>query len=469
MFKRIPGSQEYLINLKKEIINYRGESVEFDVDHEEMVEIELFGRLHRVNLQWLALLAWYECGTIQNLEQHLGKIKFYPANWFLRIRCGYVMKFTQPVEHMDGYMYIPCYPRYAINLQGEVLDTAANSILGTFTGHNGYIFVYMRSPDLRSTKNVQQHRLMALAWLPNDDFMNKPIINHLDGVKSNNALTNLEWCCQADNVDHAVETQLIDCSVVMKSRDVVTGEIQAYRSVAELSRKLGLSRGWSGQTYAERLPGHLYNSRYEVKRADDLSPWYYEGTDPEDIKYAKSLYAITVFDKETGEQKLYTNSRDFFTAYKLWGALNVEHGVKLFKEKFPEKEISYKRNAVAGPYQVLNLESNTVNIVKNVIDACDYVGLGRNELSHDLRRGKKFIYGKKWIVKAGLDKINLVEYVDKPAPFYKVLVVDLESGKESMTDSIKAAARFTGVCEQTIKRKIETGKSIRGYCFRPLK
>ena len=50
------------------------------------------------------------------------------------------------------------------------------------------------------------HRLVIEAFTPNPD--NLPCINHIDGNKLNNHVSNLEWCTYQANMQHAVRTGL---------------------------------------------------------------------------------------------------------------------------------------------------------------------------------------------------------------------------------------------------------------------
>ena len=50
------------------------------------------------------------------------------------------------------------------------------------------------------------HRLVGEAHIPNPD--NEPEINHIDGVRTNNAQDNLEWVSRRGNAQHAVRTEL---------------------------------------------------------------------------------------------------------------------------------------------------------------------------------------------------------------------------------------------------------------------
>lgn len=468
MFKKIPGTKEYRINLNCEIIDLDGNPTEIRDLGKGMVEIAIFGILKKVQLKWLALLSWYECGSIEQLSEIIDKIRFYPADRFLKVRCGSIMQFTEPVYYKDGFRIIPGYPRYAINATGCIIDTLENVYVSADYEQHGYLHAYIRTPDHNANRYIRLHRLLALAWLPNTDFINKPIINHIDAIRSNNELVNLEWCSYSENSKHAVVIGNHNSSVGMKTRDVYTGVVEVYNSVTDLYKKLGLSRGYSSLSFQDRLPGFLYKNRYEVKKIDDLTPWYYESNTYNPDKPKKQHFSIRVLNKETGELKTFTNVREFYKTYRIWGTHNLDAGVLEFRKKFKGYEIDYVRNVLSGPYRIIDLETRKIVIVKSIREASEFIGIGENELNLDLRRGYKFVYSKKWVVSTGSDEINVKEYREKPKPYSSIEIVNTTDGSVVVVNSIRAAYRLTGIMPRTIDVKLKNGEPVKCFRFRPL-
>ena len=468
MFKKIPGTTEYRINLKKEIIDSFGIPCNFTEDRQGMIKIELFGKIKKVKLQWLSLLAWYECGDINNLEQHLDKIRFYPAWRDLKIRCGNIMQFTEPIYFKEGFRYIPSFPRYAIDISCTIIDTLTNECVSFRYEQGGYSHVYLRNPDRNANKHTRLHRFLALAWLPNNDFVNRPIVNHRNGIRDDNALTNLEWCSYSENSVHALITGLNNTSVMMKSRDIVSGTVEIYRSAAELAKKLGFSRGYSSVSFTDRLPGFLYKNRYEIKKFDDDSPWYYEKNTYDPEKPRKQYFTITVLNKQNGEIETFTNTREFHRAYGSVGTPGIEATIAKIADSNKDLDITYRRNALSGPYRILNIENGEIKIVNSLKEICEHITTSENEIGLDLRRGLKYIYSHKWIVATGIDEINLKEYKDKPKPYFKVEIIDERDGTIVTANSIKDASRITGVTPRTIDIRLKDGKATKCLRFRPL-
>jgi hypothetical protein len=55
-------------------------------------------------------------------------------------------------------------------------------------------------------KRYRVHKLVAMVFIPNPE--EKPFVNHIDGNKENNCVSNLEWCTHKENVQHSFETSL---------------------------------------------------------------------------------------------------------------------------------------------------------------------------------------------------------------------------------------------------------------------
>lgn len=65
----------------------------------------------------------------------------------------------------------------------------------TYPKNNWYPYLSLCKNGKAINKNI--HRLVAEAFIPNPN--NFPIINHIDGNKQNNSISNLEWCTYSHN------------------------------------------------------------------------------------------------------------------------------------------------------------------------------------------------------------------------------------------------------------------------------
>ena len=95
------------------------------------------------------------------------------------------------------------YPDYAVNEEGVVMSYKQSSkgkILKGEIHRKGYIVVTLCKPGQRP-KAKRVHRLVAEAFIPNPN--NLPFINHIDENKTNNQVSNLEWCNSQYNIEYS--------------------------------------------------------------------------------------------------------------------------------------------------------------------------------------------------------------------------------------------------------------------------
>lgn len=152
----------------------------------------------------------------------------------------------------------------------------------TITNTAGYASI--RLPD----KNHLIHRLVAQAFIPNPE--NKPQVNHKDGNKRNNNVTNLEWVTPKENSTHASKMGLLKRTVKIKQRpvpayarieDTIPNRIRDICNkegitVADLEKSVGVGNGT-----IRRWDIHQANAKslkkiadYLGVKIDDLLPEY---------------------------------------------------------------------------------------------------------------------------------------------------------------------------------------------------
>lgn len=152
---------------------------------------------------------------------------------------------------------------YFITQDGKCYNQKTGKYLkGQINSKNGYFSYILTLPNGRK-KRCYAHRLVAQAYIKNNDPKNKTEINHKDGNKLNNSVENLEWVTPFENQNHALQNTYSHVFCFNKSKELVA----EYINIAEASKAVGLSRGMIIQELnkpIKTLTGNFYWSREPI-------------------------------------------------------------------------------------------------------------------------------------------------------------------------------------------------------------
>ena len=309
-FKPFPLScDRYLVNMSGDVFDTKtgilskaekNDLIEIDTDspvsrkYKRSVIVAIISKNVKLpQIRWLFLDTFAIDGNDDNTHASNLVLKFPPGGI--------------PVQEGSGFYYIPGFSLYAINAEGVVLNIRTGKKLSSHTHGMGYRMFSCKT-DMGKNTSIGQHRLLSLAFLPYPAEVDRLDVNHIDGVKTNNAIENLEWCTRKRNCDHAYSTGLRFDNVEILIRDSFTGNVSEFYSVSSAANKIGCPHN----TILLRLKSRgqkTFPPGLQFKRKDDPVDWKLYTNDElvSELERNGLPKKIRIKNKRTGEINEFTS------------------------------------------------------------------------------------------------------------------------------------------------------------------
>lgn len=189
------------------------------------------------------------------------------------------INFPLEVEEFSGFYYVPFYDNYAIDKNGVILNITTGKIktwstMVPISGSNktsGYRYTRVVN-NFGNSKLLFMHRAMCLVFLDYDQTVEKLVVNHKNGITSDNSINNLEWCTYRENNIHAIKNGLRLKVQPILMKNLITNEVKRFSSAGECGKYLGKTRGEYIRNRLISIGGKVYNDML-IFKVDDGSEW----------------------------------------------------------------------------------------------------------------------------------------------------------------------------------------------------
>lgn len=107
---------------------------------------------------------------------------------------------------MEEWKAIKDFPLYEVSSDGRIRKATTKRIKAPEISKTGYPTIRLSCGKAATGKHFNIHRIVAETFIDNPN--NYPCVNHIDGNKANNNVSNLEWCTYSHNNKHAYDQKL---------------------------------------------------------------------------------------------------------------------------------------------------------------------------------------------------------------------------------------------------------------------
>lgn len=155
--------------------------------------------------------------------------------------------------NMENWKDVPDYEAfYEVSCRGNIRNKKSGKILS----NNSKTYVFVMLFKNGNFKRFLAHRIVAKAFIPNP--LNKKEVNHINGIKNDNRIENLEWCTSGENINHSWRIG------TSKTTD-------GMRKAGKALWASGTQGMFVKKPVKDKSTGIVYSSRRELAKAANIS------------------------------------------------------------------------------------------------------------------------------------------------------------------------------------------------------
>jgi hypothetical protein len=310
---------------------------------------------------------------------------------------------------IEGFTHLTAYSNGIIQNKNN-----NNIVTGSFDGN------YYRIKPLQKNKkgivpSMSAHRIIALTFIPNPD--NKPYVNHKNGNKKDNSVSNLEWVTQKENIQHAHETGLIKHKVISGKINI---SIHNEPNTVYHENYIVLQLNFDG-TIIKKFDN--------ISQADEIAG---KGIRTTCNNYRKNIYSLSNGYNWCYEQDYNSN----ITFYEK--ILKIFPDIEVFENLNYEYIRKFIINEEARPVWQLDLDGTKVEYFHSIKDAANSLDVRDSSICSSISTSNHLCKGYKFKYMTYLESINPIKFIDiKEVIDYVKNALDIQDNRKLKSEICK--------------------------------